>query len=84
MYWAIAVDFGDVVPQTVQGKVLASAAMILGYGIIAVPTGIVTVELSRQRHGAELTRTCNNCAVERHDIDAKYCKHCGAVFIAAG
>ena len=87
MYWAIVtmttVGFGDVVPQTVSGKMLASAVMILGYGIIAVPTGIVTVELSRQRHGVELTRTCNNCAVEGHDMDANYCKYCGAVLIAS-
>ncbi|MBU1202399.1 MAG: ion transporter [Nanoarchaeota archaeon] len=80
MYWAIVtmttVGFGDIVPVTVFGKILASALMILGYGIIAVPTGIVTVELAR--HKDVTTQACPVCIVEGHDVDAKYCKKCGS------
>lgn len=54
-------------------------AMILGYGIIAVPTGIVTVEMARARDsGAVSTRTCHDCTREGHDLDAMHCKFCGA------
>jgi len=69
---------GDLFPQTVPGKLLASTVMILGYGIIAVPTGIVTVELANVRRMSITTRACSQCAVEGHDTDADYCKRCGA------
>lgn len=80
MYWAIVtmttVGYGDIAPQTLAGKLLASAVMILGYGIIAVPTGIVTVELSKR--GEVSTQACPSCGREGHDSDARYCKVCGA------
>lgn len=84
MYWAIVtmttVGYGDIAPQTLGGQVLASAVMILGYGIIAVPTGIVTVELGRVRPAPQITtRACRSCGGEGHDADAVHCKHCGAV-----
>ena len=50
--------------------------MVLGYAIIAVPTGIVTTEIARTRHVS--TRACQECGVDGHDTDAVYCKHCGA------
>lgn len=84
IYWAIVtmttVGYGDVVPQTVAGKVLASVVMILGYGVIAVPTGIVSAELAANASGRGLnltTRTCPSCVHEGHDTDALHCKYCG-------
>ncbi len=83
IYWAIVtlttVGYGDISPATPAGRLLASMAMILGYGIIAVPTGIVTVEMARARDsGSVSTRTCHDCTREGHDLDATHCKFCGA------
>jgi voltage-gated potassium channel len=83
IYWAIVtlttVGYGDISPVTPAGRLLASMAMILGYGIIAVPTGIVTVEMARARDSASVsTRTCHSCTREGHDLDAAHCKFCGA------
>lgn len=80
IYWAIVtlttVGYGDISPKTPLGQMLASLVMILGYGIIAVPTGIISVELARaEREGR--SRSCPNCGHEGHDIDAGYCKRCG-------
>ena len=84
VYWAVVtlttVGYGDIAPQTVAGKVLASIVMIIGYGIIAVPTGIVTVELSEARRAAVSAKVCPACAAEGHDSDARFCKVCGAGF----
>jgi voltage-gated potassium channel len=81
MYWAIVtlttVGFGDVTPQTDLGQLLASLVMILGYGIIAVPTGIVTAELTAGRAAAISTQACPSCGAEGHDADARHCKWCG-------
>ena len=82
IYWAVVtlttVGYGDIAPQTAVGKFLASIVMIIGYGIIAVPTGIVTVELSAARKASISTTVCPDCATEGHDPDAKFCKDCGA------
>ena len=73
------VGYGDIAPATVVGKFLASAVMIMGYGIIAVPTGIVTVELSGVHRRQKIsTQACPQCAAEGHAPDARYCKVCGA------
>jgi voltage-gated potassium channel len=81
IYWAIVtlttVGYGDISPQTNIGQVLAAFIMILGYSIIAVPTGIVTVELS-QVSSKKATRSCKDCSAEGHDNDAVFCKYCGA------
>ena len=58
---------------------LASVVMSIGYGIIAVPTGIVTVELAAATRKSVTTRSCPECAAEGHEADAKHCKYCGAV-----
>lgn len=81
VYWAIVtmttVGFGDIVPHTVLGRFIASTLMIMGYGIIAVPTGIVTVELSAAARAASNTQACPTCGAEGHDNDARFCKRCG-------
>jgi voltage-gated potassium channel len=81
IYWAIVtlttVGYGDISPQTNLGQVLAAFIMILGYSIIAVPTGIVTVELS-QLSSKKVTQSCKECSAEGHDNDADFCKYCGA------
>lgn len=82
IYWAIVtlttVGYGDIAPQTILGKFFASFVMILGYGIIAVPTGIVTVELSQSLSSSTRTDACPDCAAEGHAWDAVHCKFCGA------
>jgi voltage-gated potassium channel len=82
IYWAIVtlttVGYGDITPSTVLGRMLASVVMILGYAIIAVPTGIVSVELARATDHAVSTQACEQCSAEGHDTDAKHCKYCGA------
>ncbi|HCO44823.1 ion transporter [Immundisolibacter sp.] len=83
IYWAIVtlttVGYGDIAPASVPGRLLASLVMIMGYGIIAVPTGIVTVEMSRVRDADSITtRVCGHCMREGHDKDARHCKFCGA------
>lgn len=79
IYWAIVtlttVGYGDIAPQTVLGQFFASIIMILGYAIIAVPTGMVSVELARAEKMN--TQSCPNCSKEGHDENAIYCKHCG-------
>jgi voltage-gated potassium channel len=81
MYWAIVtlttVGYGDLAPATPMGKALASVVMLIGYSIIAVPTGIVTAELARSARGPVSTQSCPNCGRESHDSDAVYCKYCG-------
>lgn len=80
IYWAIVtmttVGYGDLSPQTPLGKGVASVVMILGYGIIAVPTGIVTVEISQAARKQVTTRACPSCSAEGHDYDAVFCKYC--------
>lgn len=81
IYWAIVtittVGYGDLVPVTALGKAFASLFMIIGYGIIAVPTGIVTTEISKAILRQENTICCPNCAKEGHDLNAGYCSRCG-------
>jgi voltage-gated potassium channel len=82
IYWAIVtittVGYGDVAPATPLGKVIASFIMLLGYGIIAVPTGIVTTEMALAARKKEQTNSaCPSCGREGHDRDAKHCKYCG-------
>lgn len=84
IYWSIVtmttVGYGDMAPVTVSGKLLASIVMILGYSIIAVPTGIVTAEIVEGAAAARriTTRSCPNCLSEGHDRQANYCKDCSA------
>lgn len=82
IYWAIVtlttVGYGDITPLTVVGKMVSAVVMVLGYAIIAVPTGIVTGELIKQaRDTRNNTQACRYCGQEGHDDDAKHCKYCG-------
>jgi voltage-gated potassium channel len=83
IYWAIVtlttVGYGDISPQTSVGQAVASLVMILGYAIIAVPTGIVTVEMSHAFTTGVSTQACPECGVDGHDVDARYCRYCGSV-----
>ncbi len=83
VYWAVVtlttVGSGDLSPQTPPGQLLASMVMILGYSIIAVPTGIMTVELTQAAKDKKITsQTCPECSKQGHDPDAAHCKYCGA------
>jgi len=82
IYWAIVtmttVGFGDIAPVTPIGQFIAAILMLMGYGIIAVPTGIVSAEIARANQPTRVsTHSCPVCATEGHDADAIHCKHCG-------
>ena len=83
VYWAITaittVGFGDIVPKTDIGRTISSLMMLLGWSILAVPTGIISSELTVQHGRARATtRTCHECLSEGHELGAKFCKDCGA------
>jgi voltage-gated potassium channel len=82
IYWAIVtlttVGYGDIAPQTPLGQIVASCIMIMGYGIIAVPTGIYSAELIKSYTGKEIRNdACPGCGETGHDFDAEFCKYCG-------
>jgi voltage-gated potassium channel len=83
VYWAVVtlttVGYGDVIPQTWLGKFLSAVVMILGYSILAVPTGIVTAEIveAMQQPSAITTRSCPHCLSEGHLYQSRYCRDCG-------
>lgn len=81
IYWAIVtlttVGYGDISPQTSLGQMLSSIIMIFGYGVIAVPTGIITSEMSKA-DPKHTTEVCRYCSREGHASDAVFCKYCGA------
>ena len=81
IYWAIVtlttVGYGDITPHTMVGQFVSVLIMLLGYGIIAVPTGIVTVEMSQALKPKRGIRACKKCSIDKHDEDAVHCKVCG-------
>ncbi len=82
IYWTIVtittVGYGDIIPQTVLGQIIASAAMLTGYSIIAVPTGILTAELSTEMQRERSLRQCDGCLRSGHELDADHCRFCGS------
>lgn len=83
IYWAIVtlttVGYGDIAPGTILGQTIASIIMIMGYGIIAVPTGIVTAEMANIRKiNKDMVRQCPGCRSDIEDSDARFCKYCGS------
>jgi voltage-gated potassium channel len=88
VYWAITtmttVGFGDITPKTDLGRLIASVMMLLGWGTLAVPTGIVSAEFTAQRLAPRVApRTCPACLSEGHGAQARYCRDCGAPLPAA-
>lgn len=85
IYWAVVtmttVGYGDISPKTPLGQFIASIIMIIGYGIIAVPTGIVSVEM-QQVSNRQRDRICSGCKVHGHEYGAKYCRDCGGILQA--
>jgi voltage-gated potassium channel len=83
IYWAIVtlttVGYGDIAPQTVIGQTIASFVMLLGYAVIAVPTGIITSDMVNtvNKPVQKNTQVCSHCNFDEHDDDAKFCKRCG-------
>ena len=81
VYWAIVtlttVGYGDIAPHTPFGQFIASVIMILGYAIIAIPTGIVSSEIAKKEDIATNTQSCPSCSCEGHNDDADFCYHCG-------
>ncbi|MFK7809094.1 MAG: ion transporter [Saprospiraceae bacterium] len=88
IYWAVVtittVGYGDIAPKTEFGQFLAAIVMIMGYAVIAVPTGIVSAELVKESREEEerrnklvSTQSCRYCTKDGHDTDADYCKYCG-------
>ena len=82
MYWAIVtlttVGYGNIAPATALGQVVAAAAMILGYSLIIIPTGIFSMELIQAQQRDVGTQCCTHCSREGHDTDAVYCKYCAS------
>jgi voltage-gated potassium channel len=82
MYWAVVtmttVGFGDITPHSPLGKMITSLIILVGYSIIVVPTGIFTAELASGIRDARTRRRCEECGLAGHEVDARFCRHCGA------
>ncbi len=82
IYWAIVtvttVGYGDITPHTVFGQIIASLAMLTGYAIIAVPTGIISAEIFSEMNRERVITRCSNCERTGHEADAEFCRFCGA------
>lgn len=82
IYWCIVtittVGYGDITPTTVLGQIISTLAMLTGYSIIAVPTGIFTAEIAHEMQNQRDLRHCTHCEKIGHDVDAQFCKKCGA------
>ena len=87
IYWTIVtittVGYGDITPQTVIGQIIATMAMLTGYSIIAIPTGIFTAEIAREMNVESNTRRCNVCERVGHHREAEFCYHCGVTLPAS-
>ncbi len=88
IYWTIVtittVGYGDITPQTVFGQMIATMAMLTGYSIIAIPTGILTAAISNEMKKERNNLHCSNCARSGHHNDASYCYHCGVKLVDSG
>lgn len=82
IYWTIVtittVGYGDITPHTVMGQIISTLAMLTGYSILAIPTGIITAELANEMQRNKSVYPCPNCVKAGHDMDADHCKWCGA------
>ncbi len=86
IYWAVVtittVGYGQITPETPLGQAISAMVMILGYSIIAIPTGIITAELAQRHRNRTNTQVCEECGADGHDDDAKFCRRCGSVINA--
>jgi len=82
IYWTIVtittVGYGDIIPKTGLGQAIAALTMLIGYSIIAIPTGILTVEISNEVHRSKDARRCSSCLKYGHENEADYCDQCGS------
>lgn len=82
VYWAIVtvttVGYGDITPHTAAGRTVASLLILIGYSVIAIPTGIITSQMSGEIAKRQLARICPECHQGGHETKAKYCKACGS------
>ncbi|MBN2292185.1 MAG: ion transporter [Pirellulales bacterium] len=82
VYWAVVtmttVGYGEIAPRTVLGQALAACVMILGYAIIIVPIGVFSAEVVAAQRAGLSPEVCPDCGSEGHDMDAVFCKYCGA------
>jgi voltage-gated potassium channel len=82
IYWAVVtlttVGYGDLVPATALGKFMSTLLMLTGYAIIAVPTGIVSAEMTRVARDRITTQACPRCGIDGHEFGARFCRKCGA------
>jgi len=82
MYWAIVtvttVGYGDIAPRTALGQAIAAAAMVIGYSLIIIPTGIFAMEMVRTTQREISTQACPDCSREGHETNAVFCKFCSA------
>ncbi len=83
VYWTIVtittVGYGDITPHTVLGQIIATMVMLTGYSIIAVPTGIFTAEIAQEMQRQRSLKQCTNCGKSGHEMDAQFCRKCGAI-----
>ncbi|EFM2061665.1 TPA: ion transporter [Escherichia coli] len=81
VYWAIVtvttVGYGDITPHTAAGRMVASVLILIGYSVIAIPTGIITAQLTSELEQTKKLRCCPKCNTQHHAQDAKYCRICG-------
>ena len=86
IYWCIVtittVGYGDIAPVTMFGQLIASMLMMLGYGLIAVPTGIISAEMAKRRREVDInTKVCSECLSDKHKDDAIFCRKCGSSLV---
>ncbi len=81
VYWAIVtittVGYGDITPHTPLGRILASVLILIGYSIIAIPTGLITTHMTTALQNRRARRVCPNCSNAEHDKNARFCHACG-------
>ncbi len=86
VYWAVVtvttVGYGDLTPHTAPGRVIASLLILIGYSVIAIPTGILTSQMTENLHRRKEARRCPHCHAGDHKLDARYCHHCGGTLPA--
>lgn len=88
VYWAVVtvttVGYGDITPQTATGRLVASMLILIGYSVIAIPTGILTAQMTSEMQNSKRARCCPHCKTRDHEVVAKYCRTCGSELPTVG